>query len=102
MQFVGGALVIAFSVAAIAVQRIAVHINRFIGAIGPRDIDNDDAFLAGRFNRNIFARKNVDAGFIGIVDGVPEILYQFFRIRKMDCVERFVRMLFDTKQNDSA
>ena len=81
MQLIGSTLVIALSVAAIAVQRIAVHINRLIGAIGPWDIDDDNAVLVDGFDRNILARKNIDAGFIRVVDGVPEILNQFFRIK---------------------
>ena len=59
--------------------------------------------IAVHFERvHVFARKDINADFIGIVDDIPELLYETVGIRKIDRMQRSVFMLFDSEQDQPA
>ena len=100
--FLSGAAVVALAVAAIGAQRVAVHIDRLIGALGTGHADDHDVRAVHLLHKNIPGRQDIDAGLIGIVDDIPELPDEPVRIGQIDRVQGLVRPLLYAQQDDPA
>ena len=97
-----GAAVVALAVAAIGAQRVAVHIDRLIGALGTGHADDHDVRAVHLLHKNIPGRQDIDAGLIGIVDDIPELLNESVWIGQIYRVQGFIRPFFHAQQDNAA
>ena len=102
VEFFAGAFVIALAVAAVAVERVSLHIYRLIGAIGAGNIDDDNMIPIDRLNGHIPAGQDIYAGLVRVVDKIPKLLDELVGIGQIDGVKSLVLKLLHAEQNDAA
>ena len=53
-------------------------------------------------NKNIFGRKHIYAGLVGVIDDIPELLDKSVRVGQIYRVQGFIRPFFHSQQDNTA
>ena len=53
-------------------------------------------------NEHILGGQHIHAGLVGVVDDIPELLDELFRVRQIHRAERLVGQLLHAQQDDAA
>ena len=98
-----GTFIISLAVSSVTSgERISIKENGFIIPLSPRDSNCYDAAPVCFYYFYILLRENIDTDFFWVIDGVPELFYQQFRVWEIYRVKTFILIFLDTKQNDTA
>ena len=102
-KFLFGAVIITFTVAAVSAGHgIAIHVNGFIISLSPRDFYYNNAAAIDLFYAYVVIGKDINVDLIGIIDDIPEFIYELLGIGQVDRVESFVLVLFYSEKDDTA
>ena len=103
LHFFSGAAIVTLTIAAIgSCQRIASNVNGLNTSLCSGNGNLNNSVTLYLHNLHVSVGQNVDAGFTGIVDRIPEVPDHSLRIRKVYRMERLICILLHTKQNHAA
>lgn len=99
MQRLAVTFIIAFAVSAVAIERIAIEINRAVASIRAGNINNNDMISIYFLYEHILGGQYVDTNLFRVVYGIPEVFYQLLRGGQIDSVKCLIRLLRNAEEN---
>ena len=97
-----GAAVVTLSVAAIGAERVTIYINRLIRALCTGNIDDHNMVAIHLLDKYVLGGQHINAGLIGVIDDVPELLNESVRVGQIYRVQGFIRPFFHSQQDNTA